>query len=526
MKDLFERHGERLTERERVTLWERIETARRGGGRRGARAWRPAAAAALALALIGGVLLVARLRDSRERGVMDLAANRQSTEEGGVTDGGAPAVRPGPDITTEPMAQSQSKETVPRSRGEAAPPTWGADALREDSRPAGAAEAKRGDEVAAKSRPASREAEGLAGAPSAAQQEIAGGVESGGAADAPTETTMLASAAPASGATDIKYEFHHRAINTVADTLSKEAGVVEADGRSFVRRGRWSAPFTETDAQRLSSFRLGATRASYDETRRTIESGRLPAGDRIRVDEFVNAFPQRDQDAVIGDFAISLEGAPPHFPPHDQSGFHLIRIVVRLREPSSHAQSNASVPEVEVEFDPTVARRYRMLAVGPNVADVPPPVILALDAADRRNAAKASGTSPAPDGPEVAAIYEVQLVEGVNAGSIATARIRSARPATEGKSGAADVVEARIAVSDLAPNFDSASPRFRLAAIAAEFAEILRGSDASVGTRIAVLVPLARRLAEELPDDPDVAEFARLVERTTEIVGSESPSQR
>ncbi len=37
---------------------------------------------------------------------------------------------------------------------------------------------------------------------------------------------------------DVKYEFKHRAINTVADALSKEAGVVEVDGNLFVRGGR------------------------------------------------------------------------------------------------------------------------------------------------------------------------------------------------------------------------------------------------------------------------------------------------
>jgi hypothetical protein len=37
---------------------------------------------------------------------------------------------------------------------------------------------------------------------------------------------------------DVKYEFKHRAINTVADALSKEAGVIVQDGQLFVRGGR------------------------------------------------------------------------------------------------------------------------------------------------------------------------------------------------------------------------------------------------------------------------------------------------
>jgi hypothetical protein len=39
---------------------------------------------------------------------------------------------------------------------------------------------------------------------------------------------------------DVKYEFKHREINTVADALSKEAGVIEKDGPLYVRGGRGS----------------------------------------------------------------------------------------------------------------------------------------------------------------------------------------------------------------------------------------------------------------------------------------------
>jgi hypothetical protein len=50
--------------------------------------------------------------------------------------------------------------------------------------------------------------------------------------DAGLETSSIAAQ------TDVKYEFKHRALNTVADALSKEAGVVEHDGQLFVRGGR------------------------------------------------------------------------------------------------------------------------------------------------------------------------------------------------------------------------------------------------------------------------------------------------
>jgi hypothetical protein len=515
MKDLFDRHSERLTEAERADLWERVERARRGGAAGRAWAWRPAAAAVLAAVLIGGVFLVVRARKSGDVTRFDVAANREIRleTESAITDGGAPAEM------TEPQALSRKQKTEPEPAANAAEES---DAGK---RAGPSVERLRSLEYVAKSprdegpatadqaRDVATLGKDVASAPSATKEEFAqqeaapdgerapsarasapdvGTSSEGapaGAAGAPPETTTLASAAPASGATDVKYEFRHRAINTVEDALSKEAGVVEADGQLFVRGGR--ADETKYFAEGLSTDEpLSSSRASYDEARRAIDGGRLPAADSIRVREFVNAFPDPDRATAAGDFAILFEGAPRPFPGPGEPG-HVIRVVVRWPGPSGRKQPSERLPIVDgVEFDPTVVKDRRRLAGGL--------------------------------GGGVALLYDVQLVEGVSAGTIAT--MKGIVPATAGDP-APQRVEARIDVSDVAASFDAASPRFRLAALAAEFAEVLERRDASAADDLAALAPYARRVAADLADDPAVAEFARLVERAAEIARA-APAER
>ena len=65
--------------------------------------------------------------------------------------------------------------------------------------------------------------------------------------------------------------------------------------------------------------------------------------------------------------------------------------------------------------------------------------------------------------------------------------------------------------SDLAGNFESASPRYQLNVVVAEFAEILRQSPyATIPLR--TLSEYANNVARRLRDDVDVQEFADLVQ--------------
>ncbi|MBK8989837.1 MAG: hypothetical protein IPM39_27880 [Chloroflexi bacterium] len=68
-----------------------------------------------------------------------------------------------------------------------------------------------------------------------------------------------------------------------------------------------------------------------------------------------------------------------------------------------------------------------------------------------------------------------------------------------------------IALSEFAPAFTQATPRFQLSAIVAEYAEILRCSYWAKDNSLGNIVTEARRIAEYLPGDADVQEFANLV---------------
>jgi hypothetical protein len=74
-----------------------------------------------------------------------------------------------------------------------------------------------------------------------------------------------------------------------------------------------------------------------------------------------------------------------------------------------------------------------------------------------------------------------------------------------------------IARADFAPRFKDASTRFQLDAAVAEYAEILRDSYWARESSLEDVAWEARRIAEYLPHDPDVAEFASLTERAARI---------
>ncbi len=176
-------------------------------------------------------------------------------------------------------------------------------------------------------------------------------------------------------------------------------------------------------------------------------------------------------------------------------------------------QTIARDAKLQVEFNPRVVTRYRLLGFeNRDVADK-----------DFRNDAIDAGEIGA--GHEVTALYEVKLAEEApRAGRVATVRFRYAMP----DRGIHDTreMEASLEVGRLARSFDAAPARFRLDAVVAEFAEILRKSYWARGSTIRSLVPEARRLAGELRGDDAVAEFSRLVARAAELSDKLSPAER
>jgi Ca-activated chloride channel homolog len=177
-------------------------------------------------------------------------------------------------------------------------------------------------------------------------------------------------------------------------------------------------------------------------------------------------------------------------------------------------QTIAKDAKVQVEFDSTQVLRYRLLGFeNRDVAD-----------RDFRNDKVDAGEIGA--GHEVTALYEVKLAPGAGPGTLATVRLRYARPEQEG-AGAPRVreIEQRFAAAALERRFEDAAPHFRLDAAVAEFAEILRGSYWARESRLSDALSVARSAARSLRDDAS-SELVALVEKAAGLSGRSKPGER
>ncbi len=66
-------------------------------------------------------------------------------------------------------------------------------------------------------------------------------------------------------------------------------------------------------------------------------------------------------------------------------------------------------------------------------------------------------------------------------------------------------------------SFESATPRYQLSVIVAQYAEVLRQSPWAQQTSLSTLYHMSGRLLETLPEDADVSEFVNLLGRASQI---------
>lgn len=158
--------------------------------------------------------------------------------------------------------------------------------------------------------------------------------------------------------------------------------------------------------------------------------------------------------------------------------------------------------KIQVEFNPAVVERYRLLGYeNRDVADE-----------DFRNDAVDAGEIGA--GHSVTALYELKIAP--DADPLAPALVvfvRYADPRTDEVS----EISRSISLAEFAPFFDQTSPHFQLDAVVAEYAEILRNSYWARGNSLVQLLPDVRRVGEYLGQDVDVQELVRLVERAVAL---------
>lgn len=156
--------------------------------------------------------------------------------------------------------------------------------------------------------------------------------------------------------------------------------------------------------------------------------------------------------------------------------------------------------KVQVDFNPEVVAYYRLIGYeNRDVADQ-----------DFRNDAVDAGEIGA--GHSATALYAVTFRPNAD-GRIATVQLRWEDPDTH----QVTEINGNFNTWDLAASFEDASPRYQLAVIVAQYADVLRHSPWAAGTSASQLVDHAYRVSSLLWDDTEVTEFASLVSRASQI---------
>ena len=166
-------------------------------------------------------------------------------------------------------------------------------------------------------------------------------------------------------------------------------------------------------------------------------------------------------------------------------------------------QTVASDAKIQVEFDPRAVTRYRLLGYENR------------DVADHRFRDDTVDAGEIGAGHRVTALYEIKLAEDASRRRpLAEVRLRY-RSKQSGR-----VVEDSLEVrpGQLERDWRSASPSLKLAALAAELAEVLKRSYWARETRPEELVARARAVERENRGDRDVAELVRLAIRVADLV--------
>ena len=159
--------------------------------------------------------------------------------------------------------------------------------------------------------------------------------------------------------------------------------------------------------------------------------------------------------------------------------------------------------KIQVEFDRDRVLSYRLLGFENR----------AIADEDFRDDTRDAGEVGA--GQSSTALYEVTLDRSWDRGRgpIATATLRYRRPASE------RITEtwASLHADDVERSFRDANPHFRLAVVAAEFAEVLRDSPFVEDRSMEELSYQADRVADELRRDADAEELADLIDSARRI---------
>lgn len=176
-------------------------------------------------------------------------------------------------------------------------------------------------------------------------------------------------------------------------------------------------------------------------------------------------------------------------------------------------QTIAREVKIQVEFDTRVVKRWRLLGYENR------------DVADRDFRNDAVDAGEVGSGHQVTALYELKLAHPPGGADeegppirVGTVRVRFEAPAHDtARAGQVQEIEQTLLRNQLAGDFASGTVWMRVQVVAAEFAEILRGSYWAKESRLADLVPVADGLAAEMPGDPLVRDLADMIRKAADL---------
>ena len=158
---------------------------------------------------------------------------------------------------------------------------------------------------------------------------------------------------------------------------------------------------------------------------------------------------------------------------------------------------------MQVDFNPEVVRSWRLLGYENRAI---------RDEEFRDDTVDAGEVGV---GHSATALYEMKLFDEAD-GVLGTIHLRYEDP----DSGEVHEIQRSFQRSELAADFEETSPGFQLAAVVAEYAEILRHSYWAQESSLSEVADEANRLLGMMPEDAYVAEFAVLTSRAEELAAA------
>jgi Ca-activated chloride channel family protein len=175
---------------------------------------------------------------------------------------------------------------------------------------------------------------------------------------------------------------------------------------------------------------------------------------------------------------------------------------VLVEELTGTLQTIAKDAKAQVEFNPNVVSRYRLLGYENR------------DIADERFRDDSVDAGEIGAGHSVTALYEIKLQpDASERAELAALHLRYREP----DGGEVLEVEKSVRLADFADSWEDAPPALRLAAVAGEFAEILKKSYWAKKGDLEDLFRRAQKVSADFPGDKDVAELVDLIGKAARI---------